>query len=91
MPEPDTAAGGSHCPTCAGSVVRLSRRLEREKAARLEAERTAENGLRDLYRAKRDLDLLCQITAQANTASTAEEIVGPAINAFLDASGWPLG
>ncbi len=37
-------------------VRRLERRVERERAARLEAEAIAEQGLRELYEANRDLD-----------------------------------
>jgi hypothetical protein len=63
------------------TIARLSRRLERERAARIEAERTAEKGLRDLYFAKRDLDVLCAVAARANTSSRADQILRPAVDA----------
>ena len=37
-------------------IARLERRVERERSARLEAEATAERGLRDLYEINQDLD-----------------------------------
>ncbi len=40
------------------TVARLERRLARERSARVEAERIAERGMRELYLANQDLDLL---------------------------------
>lgn len=85
---------GAHEPfevTNAQMIARLTRRLERERSARLEAERTAEKGLRDLYAAKRDLDLICKVAARANTANRVDEILPSALEAILDETGWPLG
>lgn len=84
---------GAKCPEDAANAdiaARLARRLARERSARLEAERTAEKGLRDLYAAKRDLDIICKVAATANTANRIDEILEPAVEAVLDATGWPL-
>lgn len=77
--------------TLLNTISRLSRRLARERAARIEAEHTAETGLRDLYVAKRDLDVLCAVAGHANNASRADEILTPAVGAIMDATSWPLG
>ncbi len=91
MPTVDTASNTDSREKLLDTVARLSRRLARERGARIEAERTAEKGLRDLYVAKRDLDVLCAVAGQANNASRADEILPPALDAILDATGWPLG
>ena len=44
--------------TAAAEVARLTRRLERERKARAEAEALAEQGLRDLYQKQRQIELL---------------------------------
>lgn len=90
MPHNNPGAKDPDLAAHADITARLSRRLARERSARLEAERTAEKGLRDLYRAKHDLDIICKVAATANTANRVDEILEPAVEAALDATGWPL-
>ncbi len=56
---------------------RVTRRLERERAARLAAEAIAEAGLRDLYERQKELTLLQVIAAAANEASAMLKRTGP--------------
>lgn len=56
-------------PTKVEVVARLERRLDRERRARLEAERIAEDGMRRLYEANQDLDRrILERTAELNEA-----------------------
>lgn len=62
-------------------ILRLERRLERERSAREQAERIAEHGMRDLWQINRDLEVrvaertveLEGLLATANMASAAKE------------------
>ena len=60
-------------------VARLQRRAARERAARLAAEAVAERGLRDLYDARREADLLRAVAAASNEAKA----IGPALRRCL--------
>ena len=62
-------------------LARLARRVERERAARLEAEAIAERGLRDLYEINKDLDRKVQERVAeserlAQRAALAERVKG---------------
>lgn len=79
------------CACCADRIERLEKRLQRERAARAEAERTAEAGLRQLYEHKLDAELLGQVAAFANNAHDLEEVLVAAIDGVLERTGWPFG
>ena len=65
----------------AQEIVRLQRRLERERRTRLEAETVAETGTRELYEKQRELDFLARIAGSANAAGS----IGEAAQAVLEA------
>lgn len=54
---------------------RLTRRVEREQQIRRKAEAIAEQGLRDLYTQRRELEFLSEITIMANQAGSAKEVL----------------
>jgi signal transduction histidine kinase/CheY-like chemotaxis protein len=56
----------------ATQIERLQRRVERAVRARLAAETAAEAGMRDLYERQAHIDLLRQIAAEANSATSVE-------------------
>lgn len=72
-------------------VERLERRLERERAARLEAERIAESATRVLYDHQRELELLQTVAAAANSSETGEVALQAALDAVCMYTGWPIG
>ena len=72
-------------------VARLTRRLERERVARVEAEAVAERGLRDLYERQREIVLLGAISAEANRATSVEAILRFAVEQLCAHTGWPIG
>ena len=78
-------------PDPATQIARLTRRLERERATRLEAEAIAEKGLRDLYDRQRELELLAQIAAASNQMDSVPAVLQFAIEQFCDFAGWTLG
>ena len=67
----------------------LSRRLERERRIRHEAEHIAERGLRDLYQKQRDLEVLFAITTMANQADSVSEVLASALKYICHFTGWP--
>src|ERR1700761_3952546 len=72
-------------------IARLRRRLERERATRMEAEAIAEKGLRDLYGRQRQLELLEHIAAASNQMDSVRAMLQFAIERFCDFAGWSLG
>ena len=66
----------------------LARRLDRERRIRLEAERIAERGLRDLYQKQRDLEVLFAITIMANQADSVAEVLTSALKYICHFTGW---
>ncbi len=72
-------------------IARLRRRLERERATRLEAEAIAEKGLRDLYDRQKQLELLEHITAAANQMHSVQAVLQFAVDRFCQFAGWSLG
>ena len=72
-------------------IARLKRRLERERAIRLEAEAIAEKGLRDLYDRQKQLELLEHVTAAANQMHSVQAVLQFAIDRFCRFGGWSLG
>lgn len=71
--------------------MRLQRRLQRETAARHEAEAIAERGLRDLYQKQQEIALLESIAAAANNASSVSEAMQHALESVCQFTGAPLG
>ena len=56
-------------------VARLTRRLERERASRQEAESISERGLRELYAKQQQLEFLAKIALAANQTSSVADIL----------------
>lgn len=71
--------------------VRLGRRLERERSARLEAEAIAEKGLRELWAQQRALTLLETITKFANQERSSAKALAMATREVCRLTDWPLG
>ena len=71
-------------------LERLTRRLDRERRARIEAETIAERGLRELFLRQQELLLLESIAQAANTASL-EEAMALALERICQFTGWPMG
>jgi diguanylate cyclase (GGDEF)-like protein len=72
-------------------ILRIERRLQRERAARLEAEAVAERGLRELYEKQQQLELLETIAAASNQSTSIEATFGLAIREICKFTEWPLG
>jgi signal transduction histidine kinase len=72
-------------------ICRLKRRLERERATRIEAEAIAEKGLRDLYYRQSQLELLGHIAAASNQIGSVKEVLKFAIERFCRFADWSLG
>lgn len=70
---------------------RLRRRLERERATRLEAEAIAEKGLRDLYERQQELQFLERMAGAANQSRSAEDIIRYAVDEISRFHGWETG
>jgi diguanylate cyclase (GGDEF)-like protein len=75
----------------AREVDRLKRRLNRERAARLEAEMIGEKGLRDLYENQQQLRLLERIATAANQALSLRDVLQFALTEVCAFTGWPVG
>lgn len=72
-------------------VVRLQRRIERERAARQEAENIAEANIRTLYDRQNDIQLLRAVAVAANEASSVTDAMQVALGLVCEHSGWPIG
>jgi len=70
---------------------RLRAALERERAARVEAEAIARERLADIEARQRQFDLLEEIAAAANRAESFEAVLAFAVARVGEWSGWPLG
>lgn len=75
----------------AAEVMRLKRRLERERLARAEAEAIAERGLRELYEKQRQIELLQAIASAANTSTTVRDTFQYAVTHICEFTGWFIG
>jgi hypothetical protein len=82
MPHPDESAE---------QVRRLTKRLERERRARLQAEAIAEQGLRDLFDRQQELLLSEAIAQSANDASSVEAAMADALRIICQYTGWRVG
>jgi diguanylate cyclase (GGDEF)-like protein len=72
-------------------LLRIERRLQRERAARLEAEAVAERGLRELYEKQQQLALLETIATASNQSASIEDTFDLAIKEICKFTEWPLG
>jgi diguanylate cyclase (GGDEF)-like protein len=84
MPEPATQDPGA-------AVAKLTRRLDRERKSRLEAEAIAERGLRELYEKQQQLKLLEKIAVAANETASIRDALHFAIRMVCEFTGWTLG
>lgn len=78
-------------PDLAVEVARLQRRLQREQAARREAEALAERGLTDLYQQQQRLKLLETVALAANRAESAGPVIELALREICAFTGWLVG
>ncbi len=78
-------------PSLEQRLARAERTAQRERAARLEAERIAEHGLRTLYESKQRLQLLQHITDLANSARTIPEALDAALETICERMSWTVG
>ncbi|MBI3894508.1 MAG: EAL domain-containing protein [Acidobacteria bacterium] len=70
---------------------RLKKRLERERKARLDAERIAELGMRQLFMKQKELELLREVATAANEAESVEQALRMAIERICSYTNWPVG
>jgi diguanylate cyclase (GGDEF)-like protein len=84
--------------TALARLERLERRLERERAARLEAEAISERATRELHRALTGLqhahdltELLGEIAVAANQAEDEERVLQITLDRVCEHMGWPVG
>ncbi|HVX05237.1 MAG TPA: EAL domain-containing protein [Rhodanobacteraceae bacterium] len=71
--------------------ARIKRRLERERAARREAETISERGLRRLYAREQELMLLQDIATAANLSQSVRDAFQHALTRICEFMAWPLG
>lgn len=72
-------------------LARLRRRVERERAAREQAEEIAERGLRDLYSSQRRLALLQRVTQESNRLNSITAALEVAISEICTELDWAFG
>ncbi|WP_167050392.1 MULTISPECIES: GGDEF domain-containing protein [Burkholderiaceae] len=72
-------------------IARLTRRLERERQARVEAEAIAERGLRELYQRQQEIGLLETVATAANQASGIDDALSLAVREICGYTQWPVG
>jgi diguanylate cyclase (GGDEF)-like protein len=70
---------------------RVRHRLERERAARKEAEQISETVTRRLYEKQAELELLELVATASNEASTVGEALKVAVDGVCAHTGWPVG
>lgn len=71
--------------------LRAQKRLERERAVRLEVEAIAERGLRDLHERERHQALLEAVARHANGTSSEEDALGFVLAEVCRHAGWAFG
>ncbi|MGH8216886.1 MAG: putative bifunctional diguanylate cyclase/phosphodiesterase [Rhodanobacteraceae bacterium] len=71
--------------------ARLKRRLERERAARVEVETLSERGLRELYLREQELRLLQDIATSVNLLPSVSGAFQYALARICDFMAWPVG
>lgn len=75
----------------ADEAAQLRRRLERERATRLQAEQIAEKGLRDLYEKQKHVELLAEISAAANSTKSMNDVLQCALMHVCRINNWDIG
>jgi diguanylate cyclase (GGDEF)-like protein len=78
-------------PCDPAEFARLKRRLERERAARIEVETVSERGLRELYMREQELRLLQDIATAVNLSQSARDAFRYALVRICDFMAWPVG
>jgi signal transduction histidine kinase/DNA-binding response OmpR family regulator len=73
------------------TLLRLQKRLDRERQTRLAAEAIAERGMRELHEKQRIVELLQVIAVASNEASTVEEAMQIALDQICEYTRWPVG
>jgi two-component system sensor histidine kinase/response regulator len=73
------------------ALGRLERRLERERRARKEAEKIAEDSLRVLYEERKKLVLLEETATAANQASSVRALMQATLDRVGAYTRWPVG
>ncbi len=81
----------SRPPAPRDEVEALRRRAQREREARRQAEAIAESALRQAYERQQALELLHEIAAAANLATSFEEAMRKALGQLCAFTGWPVG
>ena len=69
----------------------LEERLERERTARVEAERTADDTIRDLYERQCEFQLLRAVAFAANDAQSIEEAMRASLESICRNAGFAVG
>ncbi len=69
----------------------LQRRIQREREARRQAEAIAESALREAYERRRALELLHELAAAANLATSFEDAMRSALERICTFTAWPVG
>ena len=77
--------------TIDAALARLERRLERERRARKEAEKIAEDSLRVLYEERKKLVLLEETATAANQASSVRALMQATLDRVGAYTRWPVG
>ena len=72
-------------------IARLERRLWREREARREAERIAEEGTRSLFEQQQRLELIQAVAAAANHMDDPADAFRFAVERICAHTGWPTG
>jgi signal transduction histidine kinase/CheY-like chemotaxis protein/HPt (histidine-containing phosphotransfer) domain-containing protein len=72
-------------------IAKLSRRLQRERNTRLDAEQIAETGLRELYEKQQQLHVLEKIAVAANETASVADALQFAIATICQYTGWMVG
>src|ERR1051326_1465445 len=72
-------------------LARLKKRLDREQRARAESEAIAEKALSELYKKRKEIDLLQVIGVAANEALNGDDAMHVALRQICTRTGWPVG
>ena len=80
-------AVGSESP----ELAMLSRRLERERKIRQEAEQISERVTSELYERQRELELLEAVAKAWNAANSVDEALQIAVDHICEHTNWPVG
>lgn len=72
-------------------LERLKRRLECERAARIESESIAEEAISNLYKKQIEINLLRSVASTANQSSTIHESLRICLEQICAYLGWPVG